>query len=221
MKNYRLFCCMICMMMVATTVRGQSASHWSCDIHAYQYDMTVYLQLKSGSKILADYSDYEIAAFCGEECRGVATLLTVTAPDESLVYILRLRVRSNNVQGDEIQLKVYQKSTETEELLGDSFSFESMSVQGSPSEPVIEKLDDILPGDANGDGKVNVTDVGMVIDHILEHTPTGFIESAADVNGDGKVNVTDVGLIIDIILSDKASVKKRGTVNKVDVFGPQ
>jgi uncharacterized protein YjdB len=63
-------------------------------------------------------------------------------------------------------------------------------------------LSDIAMGDVNGDGNINVTDVGMVIDHILENTPSGFIAAAADINSDGVINVTDVGLIIDIILSD-------------------
>ena len=82
-------------------------------------------------------------------------------------------------------------------------------------------VSDIEPGDASGDGKVNVTDVGMVIDHILDNTPENFIEAAADLNHDGHVNVTDVGLIIDIILSDPASAKKRGEGNKVDMLAPQ
>ena len=72
----------------------------------------------------------------------------------------------------------------------------------NPGEPAGS---DSYPGDVNGDGKINVTDVGMVIDHILEHTPSGFIAEAADVNGDSKINVTDVGLIIDIILSDNSA----------------
>lgn len=72
----------------------------------------------------------------------------------------------------------------------------------SPGEPAGS---DSYPGDVNGDGSINVTDVGMVIDHILEHTPNGFIAEAADINGDGDINVTDVGLVIDIILSDNAA----------------
>ena len=63
-------------------------------------------------------------------------------------------------------------------------------------------LSDTIYGDVNGDGLVNVTDVGMVIDHILEQMPSGFIVEIADINDDGVVNVTDVGLIINIILSD-------------------
>ena len=73
------------------------------------------------------------------------------------------------------------------------------------------------PGDVNGDGSVNVTDVGMVIDHILENTPANFVKAAADVNGDGEVNVTDVGLVIDIILSDDEPAGARKLEEEVDV----
>ena len=71
--------------------------------------------------------------------------------------------------------------------------------------------------DGNGDGKINVTDVGMVIDDILENTPANFVKAAADLNGDGKVNVTDVGLIIDIILSDDEPAGARKLEKEVDV----
>ena len=58
-------------------------------------------------------------------------------------------------------------------------------------------------GDVNGDGKVSVTDVGMMISYILQTNPAGFNKDAADMNGDGKVSVTDVGLAITKILSGK------------------
>ena len=56
-----------------------------------------------------------------------------------------------------------------------------------------------LPGDVNGDGKVNVSDVATLINMILGMTPMD--EALADVNGDGKVNVSDVSALINIILS--------------------
>jgi hypothetical protein len=62
---------------------------------------------------------------------------------------------------------------------------------------------DIMPGDANGDGTVSVTDVTMTISHILGLTPEGFIAEAADVNGDGSISVTDVTILIDMILKQK------------------
>ena len=220
MKYCKLICCMICMMIVATTVRSQSVSHWSCDIHAYQYDMTVYLQLKYGGKVLSDYSDYEIAAFCGGECRGVATILTTQQRDVR-TSIVRIRVRSNDINGDEITFRIYQKSTTEEMLLEEVLIFESLKVEGSPSEALVLRLPKILMGDVNGDDAINVTDVGMVIDHILEHTPSGFVEATADLNNDGDVNVTDVGLIIEIILSDGTSSKQNKKINAVDMLDPQ
>ena len=55
-------------------------------------------------------------------------------------------------------------------------------------------------GDVNGDGSVSVTDVTMVISHILGKTPEGFNAAVADVNSDGSISVTDVTMIINIIL---------------------
>ena len=57
-----------------------------------------------------------------------------------------------------------------------------------------------LPGDANGDGVVDVQDVSVTIDYILNQETGEFIFEAADVNGDGVVDVQDVSGIIDIIL---------------------
>jgi hypothetical protein len=54
-------------------------------------------------------------------------------------------------------------------------------------------------GDLNGDGKVNVSDVTVLINMILGIVPMN--QSVADVNGDGKVNVSDVTAIINMILA--------------------
>ncbi len=56
-------------------------------------------------------------------------------------------------------------------------------------------------GDVNGDGKVNVSDVSVLISMILGTTTMD--EGTADVNGDGKVNVSDVSALINIILGIK------------------
>ena len=57
-----------------------------------------------------------------------------------------------------------------------------------------------LIGDANNDGKINVTDIMAVASYILKYDVPGFIVAAADVNGDGKINVTDIMGIANIIL---------------------
>ena len=66
------------------------------------------------------------------------------------------------------------------------------------------------PGDANGDGKVSVTDVTTVVNYILQKVPSNFVFEAADVSGDGKVSITDVTKIINIVLGKTGS----GTVTR-------
>ena len=51
-------------------------------------------------------------------------------------------------------------------------------------------------GDVNGDNKVDVADVNVVIDKILNLSSS----NNTDVNGDGKTDVSDLNIIIDIIL---------------------
>ena len=52
--------------------------------------------------------------------------------------------------------------------------------------------DDILFGDANGDGEVNITDVTFIQLHLAERiTLEGDCLTAADANGDGEVTVDD------------------------------
>ena len=55
---------------------------------------------------------------------------------------------------------------------------------------------DTLPGDVNGDGSVNISDVNEVINCIL----AGRFTPGADVNGDGSVNIADINAIINLIL---------------------
>ena len=113
---------------------------------------------------------------------------------EGVIMNVTLSVDNNQVAGD-YEVKLFSIVLNT----ADNVSIKPNGMTATLS------LSDVAPGDVNGDGSINVTDVGMVIDHILEHTPAGFIAEAADINGDGDINVTDVGLIIDIILSDNSA----------------
>ena len=59
---------------------------------------------------------------------------------------------------------------------------------------------DILMGDVNNDGVVDVQDVSTLIDYILGKDLPVFIIEAANVNGDTTIDVQDVSGIIEIIL---------------------
>lgn len=57
-----------------------------------------------------------------------------------------------------------------------------------------------IPGDANGDGIVNITDAVGIVNYILKKVQGNFIFEAADMNGDGIINVTDAVQVINVIL---------------------
>ena len=63
--------------------------------------------------------------------------------------------------------------------------------------PFVNTIISFLPGDANGDGSINVQDVVCIINVILD---TGTAPGSLDCNGDGNVNVLDVICVINKIL---------------------
>jgi surface protein len=63
------------------------------------------------------------------------------------------------------------------------------------------KTPPIIPGDVNGDGLVNVTDIVATVNYIMEKPSDIFNKDAADLNGDGEVNVTDIVIMVSIIMS--------------------
>ena len=61
--------------------------------------------------------------------------------------------------------------------------------------------DDLLIGDVNNDGLVNITDVTLLIGYVL-NDEGGIVIENADLNNDGDINITDVTLLISQVLND-------------------
>lgn len=57
-------------------------------------------------------------------------------------------------------------------------------------------------GDANGDGKVTITDAVAIVNYILGNASGSFNEAAADVNRDGEITITDAVGVVNIILNN-------------------
>lgn len=56
---------------------------------------------------------------------------------------------------------------------------------------------ELMPGDVNGDSRINVQDVNLVMSYLLELTSFSSEQKrAADVNNDGWINIRDVNLIM-------------------------
>ena len=54
------------------------------------------------------------------------------------------------------------------------------------------------PGDVDGNGSINITDVTNLIDQLLSGDE---LPAWSDVNGDGNVSISDVTALIDILLN--------------------
>lgn len=80
-------------------------------------------------------------------------------------------------------------------------STQSISKFFAAAEETAANYGEVLAGDANLDGSVDVVDVTTVVDFILgKATPTDAQKANADVNNDGSVDVVDLTSIVDIIL---------------------
>ena len=107
-------------------------AHWTVSAHDYEYDMTAYVALTDNGTAVTDYDGYEVAAFCGDECRGVAKWRTVQ--NHTYGY---LRIRSNRNVSETINFKVYVKASQTEATTDFSLTFKALDVVGLPSSPQV------------------------------------------------------------------------------------
>ena len=57
-----------------------------------------------------------------------------------------------------------------------------------------------LTGDADGDGKVTISDVSAIIDCILSGDTGSVYFDCADIDGDGRITIADVSALIDYLL---------------------
>ena len=57
-----------------------------------------------------------------------------------------------------------------------------------------------VPGDVNGDGQINITDVILILRHIAGWNTT-IDDDAADVNKDGRVTILDAVAVLRMIAS--------------------
>ncbi|MCQ2404488.1 MAG: dockerin type I repeat-containing protein [Clostridia bacterium] len=83
-------------------------------------------------------------------------------------------------------------ASETTPSVTEPSASESTPVVTEPSASESTPVVDVVPGDANGDGSINMKDV-LALRKLLADMPAGdIIEANADVNGDGSINMKDV-----------------------------
>ena len=131
-KYLTLLCCLL---FAGGAMMAQN-THWTYDANAFEYDMTAYLTIEYDGNQVSDLSDYEVAAFVGNDCRGISRIIK-TENGSSYLY---MRIRSNQEQGESIKFKVYQKSKDKEFECDENITFENRFVIGLPSSPQSVKM---------------------------------------------------------------------------------
>ena len=173
------------------------AAHWTCNPHEWQYDMTAYVRVNDGLRLLSDYGDCELAAFVGNECRGVAQVV----PIGNYPYC-QVRVRSNAESGDTITWRAYRPSVgaEVEVYSQEPLVFQSMITVGTPSAPLVVRLVRSLVCDVNDNGIVDIDDLNIIINIMIRKDYATRYDGRADGNHDGVVDIDDLNLCINIMV---------------------
>lgn len=126
-KSRRISAWLLFLFMPLLALMAQTGKQWNCSTGDYEYDMSTFLSLP-----VEVPEDFELAAFCDGECRGVCV-----APTEvNGTYYFFLRIWSNSVSGETITFSVCNSSThEVTELLT-TLTFDSKNFVGYPSRPL-------------------------------------------------------------------------------------
>lgn len=199
MNKLRTICCLISVLFSMTILHAQD-SQWSVNPYDYKYDMTVYAKVVYEGTEVSDYSNYEIGAFVGNECRGVGDVQT----KDSYTWVY-LRVRSNQASGEKLIFKLYDKSTGRTCVIKPSqvIAFSSQGMIGKPSSPVTLEKPSYTLGDVNEDGIIDIADVVAASQLTAGVADSKYNSLAADANLDGKINIADVVMISTIIADSK------------------
>ena len=125
------------LMALFHSVTASAADTWSVNPSAYRYDMSLYLDVAFATGEKLDYAQYDVAAFVGDECRGVAEVLALPNGNDCLY----LRARSNNEHGEQMSFRYRDKTTgEVKDIENADFSFSSNARLGYPSSPYEVKI---------------------------------------------------------------------------------
>ena len=141
--------------LLSPSLWAQEVSHWPFDFHAFRYDMTANVVLQISGTTLTDYANYEVAAFCNDECRGIADFQKVGDTQTQIGY---LRIYSNKTTGDKITFKAYDKNRQREMIIPDAeIAFAENTIYSMPSTPLtlVAYYRYTVTTAANGNGSVS------------------------------------------------------------------
>lgn len=125
-------CILIVGFFLQLTAWGQLPAGWTVNPPSYNYSMTLTGYIIDSCTELSNNNN-AVAAFVGGQCRGVA-YTDVTGSGHKLAF---LTIYSNQVSGEDVQLRFYNGTTTDIKISLDSTVFQSNAVEGSVAAPFI------------------------------------------------------------------------------------
>ena len=71
------------------------------------------------------------------------------------------------------------------------------------------EVKDIIRGDVNGDGDVDIADAVCIVNHVVGKPNTNFIDAAADANSDGDIDIADAVHIVNFVVGKISALAPR------------
>jgi hypothetical protein len=112
---------------------AENAPAWSVNPHDYQYNMTVTAVLRIGDSESMDGGDV-VAAFVGDECRGVASPIYVEGVRR---YEAFLMVHGNEAAGEKVTFKAFDADAGTVFGVTEMLTLEADAARGTVHQPVV------------------------------------------------------------------------------------
>jgi hypothetical protein len=132
-----------------------AVSDWEVDYHDYEFNGHITMSIDSHEDFKGDY----VAAFVGDECRGLAERMYFPFGDS---YMYSVMVYSNGTDGEELRFKYYDSAKgdiveysetlpfENNMIEGDGFNTFSLSREGSDlQQPMAYGISDAYPNPFN------------------------------------------------------------------------
>ena len=201
--------------LTVSTVNGGSGQTTVFDELSTWYECTFVLDANSTDQIIlnpyTDSSQYWAYAYIG----GVEIYAgDITENESQSKAPMRLATEEGDSTARTIT-GITDKFYTVKDLAGGgtfNYKVKAVYVDGTESawsnvEQVTLNGTDLLRGDVNADGKVDVTDVNIAVNIILGKETNADYIARADMDGNGNVDVTDVNQIVNIILGKNTTTK--------------
>lgn len=163
---------------------GEAVNEWKVDSRKYPSIMPVICRVRRDGTIVP-CDEYGIAAFCGEECRGIG----VVVEDWIMISVF-------GNAGDEIGFRIYSEASDTDMRLKQSFIFTEDAV-GSLASPFVFDYNSTSLGDMVDDTlTITVEDGILIFNDAMRQASlaevydlTGRRLASKDVTGMGRVSL--------------------------------